>query len=129
MLHAGWLLPNPQLPAGPLCLPCVLHAGHALVFSTVAGCLRCLKVMAADVDSEQAPGLLQSLSAELAEIVTNPQTPAGLAATCFNIMAQLTSALASLAGKYQRQVCQHLAPLFHTHADMCRQCELHQQQF
>lgn len=91
---------------------------------TVAGCLRCLKVMAADVDSEQAPGLLQSLSAELAEIVTNPQTPAGLAATCFNIMAQLTSALASLAGKYQRQVCRWFAALVQ-HTDMCRLCELH----
>lgn len=60
--------------------------------------------MAADLDSEQAPQLLQSLSAELAELVSNPQTPPGLSATCFNIMAQLASALASLAGAYQKQV-------------------------
>jgi hypothetical protein len=60
--------------------------------------------MSVDLDSEQAPQLLQSLSAELAEIVTSPHTPPGLSATCFNIVAQLTSALASLSGAYQRQV-------------------------
>lgn len=60
--------------------------------------------MSVDLDSEQAPQLLQSLSAALAEIVTNPHTPPGLSATCFNIVAQLTSALASLSGAYQRQV-------------------------
>lgn len=60
--------------------------------------------MSVDLDSEQAPQLLQSLSAALAEIVTNPHTPPGLSATCFNIVAQLTSALASLSGTNQRQV-------------------------
>jgi hypothetical protein len=85
----------------------------------VAGCLRCLGVMAADLDSEQAPQLLQSLSAELAALVSSPQTPPSLSATCFSIMAQLTAALASLSGAYQRQVrprppltLQRLGPMF-----------------
>jgi hypothetical protein len=60
--------------------------------------------MAVDLDSEQAPQLLQSLSSELADLVSSPSTPPGLSATCFDIMAQLTSALASLSGAYQKQV-------------------------
>lgn len=60
--------------------------------------------MVVDLDSEQAPQLLQALSAELSTLVTSPSTPPGLSATCFNIMAQLTSALANLSGAFQRQV-------------------------
>lgn len=83
-------------------LPIFLPTPVAAV--AVAGCLRCLSIMAVDLDSEQAPQLLQSLSSELAELVSSPQTPLALSATCFNIMAQLASALASLAGAYQKQV-------------------------
>lgn len=82
----------------PVCRIVLFHR------AAVAGCLRCLSVMAVDLDSEQAPQLMQSLSAELAELVSSPHTPPGLSATCFNIMAQLTSALASLSGAYQKQV-------------------------
>ena len=71
----------------------------------VAGCLQCLSIMAVDLDSEQAPQLLQTLSPELAMLVSSPQTSPSLSAMCFKIMAELTSALASLSGAYQRQVC------------------------
>jgi len=60
--------------------------------------------MAVDLDSDQAPQVLQSLSPELAAVATNPQTPASLSATCFRIMAELTSALANLSGTFQKQV-------------------------
>lgn len=93
----GVLARHDMLPAG---LPSLLFA----LFPAVAGCLRCLSVMSSDLDSEQAPQLLQALSAELAALAHNPNTPPALSAPCFNIMAQLVSALGSLSGAYQRQV-------------------------
>ncbi|KAF8072465.1 Ipo9 [Scenedesmus sp. PABB004] len=75
------------------------------------GCLRCLGVMASDLDNDQAPALVQALSPELAAVVSAPHTPPGLAATCFAIMAELAGALASLSGTYQRQVRNMLVPL------------------
>lgn len=47
---------------------------------------------------------VQVLSPELCAVVSHPSTPVTLAATCFSIMAELAGALASLSGKYQRQV-------------------------
>jgi hypothetical protein len=61
--------------------------------------------MAADLDAEQAPQLLQALSPELSALVADAATPPGLAATCISIMADLVAALGSLSGAYQRQVC------------------------
>lgn len=83
---------------------CVCTFSAVSAPAAVAGCLQCLGIMAVDLDSEQAPQLLQSLSPELAALVTSPETPLYLSATCLNIMAELTSALASLSGAYQRQV-------------------------
>ncbi|WIA08198.1 hypothetical protein OEZ85_007649 [Tetradesmus obliquus] len=75
------------------------------------GCLRCLSVIASDLDNEQAPQLVQALSPELCSVVCHPSTPPAVAATCFSIMAELAGALAALSGTYQRQVRQMLVPL------------------
>ncbi|KAF6258143.1 armadillo-type protein [Scenedesmus sp. NREL 46B-D3] len=79
--------------------------------SLLLGCLRCLSVMASDLDNEQAPQLLQALSPELRSVVSHPSTPPAVAATCFGIMAELAGALASLSGAFQRQVRDMLVPL------------------
>jgi hypothetical protein len=47
---------------------------------------------------------VQALSPELASMVQHPSTPPAVAATCYNIIAELAGALASLSGTYQRQV-------------------------
>eukprot|EP00879_Flechtneria_rotunda_P017902 GHRR01018763.1.p1 GENE.GHRR01018763.1~~GHRR01018763.1.p1 ORF type:complete len:227 (+),score=67.73 GHRR01018763.1:354-1034(+) len=68
------------------------------------GCLRCLDVMASDLDGEQTPHLVQALSPELAALVANPSTPNMLSATCLSIMGELAQGLATLSGTYQQQV-------------------------
>jgi len=103
-------------------LVCMIQAGRSA--EQIHGALRCLSLIADDIDEQQLPAVVPELIPALHTICSSPGADVALRRRCLMVLHGVISALENTAGSFQRKYRDQLLPLLHPWLPLLGQ-ELH----